>query len=90
MVIRPYVVRISSAKMPTSVKATYKNIAVCETTDGEMPKQIRECGNVVRIVSTWYKCNVGKAVRSAYVVALAEANAMARALNSDAWGCQVD
>ena len=89
MVIRPYVVRTSSAKMPVKVRSPYRNIAVCETIDGEVPAAIWERGNVVRIVRRWDKLNVGLKIKSAYKFALDDAEAMAKSLNSDHWGCPI-
>ena len=92
MIIMPYVVKVSSAKMPMGVRAPYCRIAILETTDGQVPRMIsKRARGVVRIVRCAERCHLGfqsrgqtgqtKAERT-----LAEFRAAAAALNSDAWG----
>ena len=79
-----FLVMTSSAKMPSSVKAHYRNVAVVETDQTKYPAMISEhARGLVRIVSYRGKLNVGKCVRSAYALALAEAETMAERLNGE-------
>lgn len=82
-----FIVKTSSAKMPSSCKGHYKRIAVIELTPGAPePKMISErAKGVVRIVQTWEKLNVG-GPDSAFQRALVEAEAMAGKLNLKAAG----
>jgi hypothetical protein len=62
----------------------YRNVAVVET-DGEgMPKMISDrAKHLVRVVRRWGPCSVGKTERSAYRIALADAEARAAKLNEE-------
>jgi hypothetical protein len=78
-----FLVMTSSAKMPSSVKARYRNVAVVETDGTKYPAMISgHARGLVRIVSYRGRLNVGKCVRSAYALALAEADALAEELNA--------
>jgi hypothetical protein len=62
----------------------YRNIAVVETDGVGMPKMISDrAKHLVRVVRRWGPCNVGKTERSAYSIALAEAEARAKQLNEE-------
>ena len=79
-----FLVMTSSAKMPSSVKAHYRNVAVVETDGTRYPAMISEhARGLVRVVSYRGRLNVGKCVRSAYALALEEAEAMAERLNGE-------
>ncbi len=79
-----FLVMTSSAKMPASVKAAYRNVAVVETDGTRRPAMIsRHARGLVSIVYYRSRLNVGKCVRSAYALALAEAEAMAERLNGE-------
>jgi len=79
-----YIVKTSSAKMPTSVKAQYRNIAILEIEDGlDDVSMISERAKGVRRIVTHYGAHhVGKTDRCAYCVTLAKATAAAAALNA--------
>jgi len=80
-----FLVMTSSAKMPPSVRARYRNVAVVETDGTKYPAMIStHARGLVRIVSYSGKLNVGKGIRSAYALALAEAEATAERLNGEA------
>ena len=89
MIIMPYVVKVSSAKMPMGVRAPYCRIAILETTDGQVPRMISaRARGVVRIVRCAERCHLGfrPRGRTGAERTLAEFRAIAAALNSDAWG----
>jgi hypothetical protein len=79
----PYIVQTASAKMPTSVKAPYRRIAVLEVEPGvERVAMISpRARGVVRVVDTWERLHA-RGVRSAYALALDEAKAVAAMLNA--------
>jgi len=78
-----YVVKTACAKMPSSVKGTYRRVAVLEVDPGTEPIMISErARGVRRIVHTWDRLNVGTTDRCAYRVALVEAEKMAADLNN--------
>lgn len=78
--VRPatvFSVMTAAAAMPRSCWGTYRRVAVVEHLPGVVPAMISErARGVVRVVETWEKCNVGKTERSAYAVALREAEAL--------------
>ena len=77
-----FIVMTAAARMPGGVRAPYRRVAVVET-DGTMPKMISDrAKGVIRIVETWERLNVGRGVRSAYVQALTEAEALCKRLNA--------
>jgi hypothetical protein len=80
-----YIVMTSSAKMPSSVKHPYRNVAIVEVDDPAIyPAMISEhARNVRRIVRHFGPRATGKTERCAYRVALAEAETMAAKLNAD-------
>lgn len=81
-----FIVKTASAKMPSSCKGNYRRVAVVELLPGANNVSMisdRAVG-CARIVRTWERCNVGKTARSAFAVALAEANALCAQLNAAA------
>lgn len=78
-----YIVQTAWAKMPGSVKAPYRRVAVIEVTSPDVvPAMISQrARGVVLVVETWERCNVGFGKRSAYARALMAANALAAKLN---------
>lgn len=61
----------------------YRNVAVVETDGAGMPKMISDhAKHLVRVVRLWEGCSVGKTERSAYRIAMTEAEAMATQLNA--------
>jgi hypothetical protein len=88
MVVRPYVVRISCAKMPNSCWGKYVHVAVMWTRDGNVPPQIAATKNY-RPVKTWGPCNVGRTHRAADARAVYAADRVAWQCNSEYWGCPV-
>lgn len=90
MVVRPYIVKSSAEKMPRGCWHPYRRVAVIETHDGYQPAMISSrARGVVHIVAEWRRRNVGKKIKSAYIQAMDEAIALARRLNSEAWGCPI-
>jgi hypothetical protein len=85
-----YIVMTASAQMPSSCRGVYKRVAVVELNTDYIDKGIRPlmisptAQGVRRIVETWERCNVGSTERSAYAVAMREAEALAAKLNSEA------
>lgn len=78
-----YIVKTSSAKMPSSCWGRYAHVAVLEVEDGvESVSMISErAKGVIRIEGVWWSRNVGKTDRCAYACALKDANALADRLN---------
>ena len=78
------IVQTATAQMPASCKGAYRRVAVLEVPLGvERASMISDrARNVIRVVATWEKCNVGRMVRSAYKLALDEATALAAELNA--------
>lgn len=78
-----YIVMWSAAKMPGTCWGKYRRIAIVKVADpGIMPKMIStHARNVLEIVQTWEKLNVGKTSKSAFYRALVEADALCRELN---------
>src|SRR5271155_1024935 len=70
-----YIVQTAAAQMPSSCKGRYRRVAVLEVLEGvERASMISErARDVIRVVATWEKLNVGTTPRSAYGRALAEA-----------------
>lgn len=81
-----FIVQTASAKMPASVKAPYKRVAVLEVADGvERASMISErARDVIRVVDTWERLFFGETDRCAYRVALASAEELAARLNREA------
>ncbi len=80
--VMQFIVMTASAKMPGSVKAPYKRVAVVEVEAGAAPKMISErARGVVRIVQTWERLHA-RGVNTAYARALVVARDLARDLNS--------
>lgn len=79
-----YIVKTSSAKMPASVKAQYRNVAIIEVDDNitDVSMISERAKGVKRIVRHYGPLHVGKTDRCAYRVALAEATAEAAVLNA--------
>lgn len=81
----PFIVQTASAKMPNSVRSPYRRVAVIETKPGVQRVAMisPRARGVVRIVQTWERLNVGRphSTRSAYAVALREAETLAVRLN---------
>ena len=79
-----YIIRTSKAKMPTSCWGTYRRVAVLEVEAGvETVSMISDrARDVISVVQTWEKLNVGITERCAYQQALAEANELCDTLNS--------
>jgi hypothetical protein len=76
-----FIVMTASAKMPSSVRAPYKKVAVVEVEKGVVPKMISErAKGVVRIVHLADKLHA-RGVNTAYTRAVAEANELAASLN---------
>lgn len=80
-----YIVMTSSAKMPSTCRGRYRNVAVVQTDGTTVPKMIsRRAKGVVDILGFWEKLNVGKTEACAYRRALVEANAVVNRLNANA------
>lgn len=81
-----YIVMTASAKMPASVKARYRRVAVVEL-DGtvDQPAMISpRARGVARVVQTWERQHVGQTARCAYNVAMTEAAALVANLSAAA------
>jgi len=81
-----YIVQDATAQMPSSCRGRYRRVAVLEVAEGvKSASMISErAKDVVRVVKTWEKLNVGKTDRCAFRIALAEAEALAERLNAEA------
>ena len=81
-----YVVKTASAKMPLSVLAPYRRVAVLEVDPSvtTRPRMISaRAKGVVRIVETWERLSAPPgSTRSAFARALSEAEALAADLNA--------
>lgn len=79
-----YVVKVSSAKMPSRCWGRYKRVAVMEMEDGApFPKMISDhTTGCIRVVRTWEKCFAGKSDRCAAGRAFAAANELAEQMNA--------
>lgn len=80
-----YIVVSKAARMPAGCWGRYRRVAVVEVRDPKAPvPAIDERGrNVVRIVETWERLNVGRTDKCAFERAMAEARAMADELNDE-------
>lgn len=79
-----FIVMTASAKMPSSCKGRYGKVAVCEVEKGVWPKMISDrAKGLVRIVSQRDRLHIGGS-RSAYALALADAERLAKGLNNEA------
>lgn len=79
-----FVIRTSSAKMPSSCRGRYRHIAVMEMQeDAPDPAQISlRAKGCIRIVRQWNNQHVGQpGGRSEYYRAMAEAEALVNQLN---------
>lgn len=79
----PYIVKHSSARMPSTCKGRYRRVAVVEVEPGAVPAMIStRARGVRRIVQTRERCNVGTSDRCAYQRAEEEAYRLADQLNA--------
>lgn len=77
----PWIVMTSAAKMPSSCRGKYRNVALVEIEDiDNPPATIREQRGVLRI-QHWGAHNVGKTDRCAYRRMLANAETVAAMRN---------
>jgi hypothetical protein len=83
--LNTFIIKDSSAKMPSSCKGIYRRVAVLEMEPGAPPPSMisERARGVVRIVRIWDKLSVGKTDRCSYRAALAEASALVEALTAD-------
>ena len=81
--MKKYYVIVSSAKMPASVKAPYRRIAVIKGEDGRQPMRIENTSKQ-KIIEKWDACHLGYRPKGNTAAQRAErdADAMARELNS--------
>jgi hypothetical protein len=79
-----YIVQTASANMPSSCRGKYIRVAVLEVPAGTIQASMisERSRDVIRVVHTWERCNVGSTSRSASQRAIAEAKALASELNS--------
>jgi uncharacterized protein YbaA (DUF1428 family) len=79
-----FIVQVRTAKMPTSVKAPYRRVAVLEVQDGidNVSMISSRARGVVRIVETWERCHA-RGKNTAFTRALAAAQELAAQLNSE-------
>ena len=78
-----YIVMDAGACMPAKCWGRYRRVGVVEVEPGAKPKMLSERAiGVVAVVQTWERLNHGTTDRCAYRVALAEAEALAAALNA--------
>lgn len=79
-----YIVQDAAACMPSSCKGRYRRVAVLEVEDGvERASMISDrARDVIRVVETWEKLNVGSTDRCAFRVARREAETLAGRLNA--------
>lgn len=77
-----FIIKVSSAKMPSSCWGRYVHVAVIETDGRDAVSMISErAAGVVRIVHYSSNCHVGSTPRSASGRAIAHAEALALELN---------
>ncbi len=80
-----YIVMDAAACMPANCWGRYRRVGVVEIEPGAEPRMLSErARGVISVVQTWERLNHGTTDRCAYRVALAEAEALARALNKGA------
>jgi len=81
-----FIVQSASASMPQSCWGRYRRVCVLEVAEGiESVGRISERDReVVQVVETWEKLNVGTTERCAYEKALTAAYALADKLNAEA------
>lgn len=80
-----FIVMESSAQVRGKMRdfGRYRRVAVCEVEEGKRPAMIsKRAQGMVRIIQEWSPVHQGKTERSAYYVALKEANALATELNA--------
>lgn len=80
-----FIVMTGAARMPLHCKGRYRRVAVVELQPGYIgyPAMIAtHARGVARVVKTWERLHVGKTDRCAYARALADAWALADALNA--------
>lgn len=83
-----YIVQCAAASMPQSCWGRYRRVGVLEVpagvqSVGMISERDRE---VIQVVETWEKLNVGSTERCAYQRALTEAHALAERLNRERTG----
>ncbi len=73
-----FIIQTASAQMPNSCWGTYKRVAVLEVASNVQRASMisRRARDVVRVIDTWEKLNVGTTERCAYARALADAEAL--------------
>ena len=81
-----FIVMTAKAAMPASCQGRYGKVAVCEVLIGIRPKMISErAKGMVRIVSLADRLHAGQGgPRTAYSIALADAERLCRGLNLEA------
>ena len=81
-----FIVMTAKAQMPGSCRGDYGKVAVCEVLIGIRPKMISErAKGMVRIVSLADRLHAGQGgPRTAYSIALADAERLCRGLNLEA------
>jgi hypothetical protein len=78
-----FIVQTAAANMPAKCWGNYRRVAVLEVhADMEKAPMISDRAKGTRVVCTWEKCNVGKAIRSAYAKALADAEELCNEMNA--------
>jgi hypothetical protein len=79
-----FVVMTATARMPSTVKARYRRVAVVEIEPGATPRMIStHARGVVAIVETWERLSVGRTDRCAFARAMREASALCARLDLD-------
>ena len=83
-----YIVQCARASMPQSCWGRYRRVGVLEVPAGvHSVRMISERDpEVIQVVETWEKLNVGTTERGAYQRALTEAHALADRLNRERGG----
>ncbi len=73
-----FIIQTASAQMPSSCWGTYRRVAVLEVASNVRRASMisRRARDVVRVIDTWEKLNVGTTKRCAYSQALADAEAL--------------
>lgn len=80
-----YIVMDASACMPAGCWGRYRRVGVVEVEAGAELRMLSERSRgVVAVVQTWERLHHGTTDRCAYRIALAEAEALADALNKEA------
>jgi hypothetical protein len=81
-----YIVQTAAARMPSTCKGKYRRVAVLEVRDGvQRASMISDRSkDVIRVVATWERRNVGLTSRCAYERAKAAARAIVAEENATA------